>query len=390
MLGKHHSEGTKKKMRKIRLKRKKQLGYINSPETRKRISEAQRGKKLSEKTKRKLSIALKGRKKPPFTEEHCRKLSEALKGKPQPWNTGKGCHFWRGGMMKKNSVKCTVCEKINFIPKGRLEKLNHLYRCLSCSMKGRVVSHKTKRKLSLANRKYDLNESFFARIDNEERAYWLGFLSGDGSITGRNKIRLCLAIKDKSHLKKFKKAVEWTGKDYHHKDTNSLEVYFRSSKMVNDLARYHITHRKTFTVRFPNLLKPLERHFVRGVFDADGCINRAKRITRGKSGQIYTSYGGEFCIEGNKEFISAIQSRLVKLGLPITSINYSGKSINRVRYGGINQLRKIHNYLYENATIFLERKKKLYENILEDYHYEIIRSQQKEFKIRKFELASYL
>jgi len=370
MLGKHHSEGTKKKMRKVRLERKKQLGYINSPETRKKISEAQKGKKLSEETKRKLSIALRGREKPPFTEEHCRKLSEALKGKPQPWNAGKRCHFWRGGMMKKKSVKCTVCGKMNFIPKGRLEKLNHLYRCFSCSMKGRVVSHETKRKLSLANRKYDLNESFFEKIDNGKKAYWLGFLSGDGAITDENKVRLSLAMKDELHLKKFKKAVEWTGKDYHHKDTNSLEVCFRSSKMVNDLARYHITPRKTFAIRFPDITTSLERHFIRGVFDADGCINKSKRVTQGKSGQTYITYGGEFCIEGNKEFISVIQTRLVELGLPITSINYSGKNINRVRYGGIKQLKKIYKYLYKNANIFLERKKRLFEEIIENYYCE--------------------
>jgi hypothetical protein len=36
---------------------------------------------------------------------------------------------------------------------------------------------------------------------------------------------------------------------------------------------------------------------------------------------------------------------LVELELPINSINYSEKNINRIRYGGINQLRKIYNYL---------------------------------------------
>ena len=88
MLGKHLPEKTKKKMRKARLERKKLLGYINSPETRKKIGEAQKGKKLSEETKIKMSLALRGKKKPPFTEEHKRKLSEALRGKPQSWNAG--------------------------------------------------------------------------------------------------------------------------------------------------------------------------------------------------------------------------------------------------------------------------------------------------------------
>lgn len=77
----------------------------------------------------------------------------------------------------------------------------------------------------------------------------------------------------------------------------------------------------------------------------------------------------------------------MELGLPTTSINYSGKTINRLRYGGINQPRKIYNYLYQNATIFLERKKKLFEDILKNYRCEIIRKQRKEFKIEE---ASWL
>jgi len=36
--------------------------------------------------------------------------------------------------------------------------------------------------------------------------------------------------------------------------------------------------------------------------------------------------------------------------------------------GGINQLETIFTYLYENASIFLKRKKKLFGNILKDYY----------------------
>ncbi|MBU2634992.1 hypothetical protein KJ841_00760 [Patescibacteria group bacterium] len=284
----------------------------------------------------------------------------------------------------RDFVKCTKCGRVNFVRRDYLKSLTHSYWCKHCRLIWRPKTFEDRAKLSLAHRKYNLDESFFKKINNEEKAYWLGFLSGDGAIT-ENKVRITLSIKDKKHLKKFKKAVKWTGKDYYHKDTDALEVYFRSFKMITDLVQYYIIPRKTFTVRFPDIRKSLERHFIRGVFDADGCINRATRVSRRKSGQIYICYGGEFNIEGNKEFVSVIQSRLVGLGLPFTSINYSGKSINRIRYGGINQLKTIYKYLYENATIFLERKKKLYEDILKNYHYEIIR--QKELKSSKTVVA---
>lgn len=277
-------------------------------------------------------------------------------------------------------------EKIRFARRDYLKALKHPYWCKYCKPHWEPKTFEDRIKLSKTHRKYNLDESFFEKIDNEEKAYWLGFLSGDSALT-ENKVRLRLALKDKEHLKKFKGAVKWTGKDYFPKNNNGIEVGFRSLKMTDDLARYFITPRKTFIIRFPEISKLLERHFIRGVFDADGCINRTIRIRKGKSGQIYISYGGEFNIEGNKEFVLAIQSRLVELGLPNTSTKYSGKNINRVRYGGINQLRKIYNYLYEDATIFLERKKKLFEDILKNYHYEVIRKGKREFRIPKLNLT---
>jgi len=54
-----------------------------------------------------------------------------------------------------------------------------------------------------------------------------------------------------------------------------------------------------------------------------------------------------------------------------------------VRYGGINQLKMIYKFLYENAAIFLERKKRLFEDILKNYRCEAIRQQKKEFKLLK-------
>lgn len=50
-----------------------------SDETRKKLSDSHKGKRLSEETKRKITEAHKGKKLGPFTEEHKRKLSEARK-----------------------------------------------------------------------------------------------------------------------------------------------------------------------------------------------------------------------------------------------------------------------------------------------------------------------
>lgn len=142
MLGKHHSDETKTKMRKARLERKKQLGYINSSETKKKMSKVQKRRfknnPMSEKTKKKLSTALNGKKKAPFTEEHRERLSEALKGKPQPWNAGEKCHFWKGGV---SGLSRRI--KISFRYKKWREMIFQRddWICQKCGRRGGLVLH---------------------------------------------------------------------------------------------------------------------------------------------------------------------------------------------------------------------------------------------------------
>jgi hypothetical protein len=54
---------------------------VFSEEVRRRMSEGQKGRKLSEETKRKIGESKKGKKRAPFTEEHLRKMGEGQKGK---------------------------------------------------------------------------------------------------------------------------------------------------------------------------------------------------------------------------------------------------------------------------------------------------------------------
>jgi hypothetical protein len=64
------------------------------------------------------------------------------------------------------------------------------------------------------NKKYNFNENYFEKIDTEEKAYWLGFITADGSINlgyGKQKFyQLHINLKggDYSHLEKFQKAIE--------------------------------------------------------------------------------------------------------------------------------------------------------------------------------------
>ena len=81
-------------------KKRKENGWTFSEETRRKMADAKKGRKLSEETKRKMSEARKGPKNGNycrcFSEEHRKKISEAKKGK----------HWYTNGI---NSIYTSEC-----------------------------------------------------------------------------------------------------------------------------------------------------------------------------------------------------------------------------------------------------------------------------------------
>ena len=72
-----HSKESKEQISESQKGNKNALGSVRSPEARKKVSEARKGKKLSSEHRSKLSEAKKGKK---LSEETKRKISEARKG----------------------------------------------------------------------------------------------------------------------------------------------------------------------------------------------------------------------------------------------------------------------------------------------------------------------
>lgn len=91
LLGKHRSEETRKKLSLAMQKRKKEFGYFNSPKTRRKISEALKGRHLSEKTKRKMSGTRTGKK---LSKAHRRSISRG--------HRGENSNLWKGGVTPEN------------------------------------------------------------------------------------------------------------------------------------------------------------------------------------------------------------------------------------------------------------------------------------------------
>ena len=211
-------------------------------------------------------------------------------------------------------------------------------------------------------RKHKFNERYFENIDSEEKAYWLGFIAADGCVyKNKQSYRLQINLKgsDIDHLKKFQKAIcsdyKITEKKVGKAQSNTCQLKINSTKMCNDLIKNNIIERKSIIFEPPILNKNLMSHFIRGYFDGDGWITSYKR-------KDSNGYRNEVGIIGGKKALNYFIDFLPK-GFSKYE-KYKDNKIIQISGSSIKTISETYNYLYENATIFLDRKKNVFENIM--------------------------
>lgn len=206
----------------------------------------------------------------------------------------------------------------------------------------------------LSKNDYTYAETLFEKINNEEKAYWLGFLYADGNVSDRsNIVALALAEKDLEHLKKYReffkletKKITKKIKRKDNKEYIGYEFATCNQKIKNDLINLGCKPKKTYTLKFPtNDIVPqhLMHHFVRGYMDGDGAIESNER-------------GSKIIIEilGTKEFLDSYQKWTGLHENKIHSFCHTD-NVFHSSYGGPYAI-MILDRLYKDATIYLKRK----------------------------------
>jgi len=206
-----------------------------------------------------------------------------------------------------------------------------------------------RKEISKRNRKYNVNEKFFERL-NPVSAYVLGFWVADGHIS-HDLIRF--DQKEKGILEKIKEAMGATYPLYRNGSAYRLQINSKKiQKSLNQLMSFPLSQKKN-RAKYPDIPKELDSHFIRGVFDGDGCIYIAKNT------QLGISFSSE-----TKPFLKQIQQKLVdQFGINKTKIirveSESGVCWE-LRYNGNKQVPPIFDWLYKGADLYLERKKAKY------------------------------
>ena len=201
-------------------------------------------------------------------------------------------------------------------------------------------------------------KDYFKTINTEAKAYYLGLLLTDGNVfkakrnTPQYRIQISLKLSDINIIEKFKEELNAMNKISTYTTSSRSECMFsvHSNEMASDLSKYGIVERKTFNTELTTLIPDdLYRHYIRGIFDGDGTV-----YIRKNNQLIFGFYGTHNLVNQVKYYL-------------IQEINISNNStfdketVSFVTFSKKKDVINFYNYIYKDASFFLERKKKKFE-----------------------------
>jgi hypothetical protein len=224
-------------------------------------------------------------------------------------------------------------------------------------------------KRSDIDRSHLIVKNYFAVIDTEQKAYFLGLMYADGNIyPGKNKrihhtISINLIESDVLLLELFRDCVFPTHPLYFvdinsKKPTqnNQYKLQFNCKEMAEDLLFHGCPPKKSLILKFPTTIPShLIQHFLRGYIDGDGCIS--SRVY--KNPPNYISYTVslmstmDFCVSTKNIMIDLFDIH------PTLSLRHTKNNnfiTTELIFGGNQQVYRFLSWLYQDATIYLARK----------------------------------
>lgn len=232
------------------------------------------------------------------------------------------------------------------------------YNCSTTNIRNICERNNVLKLKSLSKKQLDnliyCNENYFEVIDNSDKAWLLGFISGDASLCQRM-LSIELSVRDVNVLEKIKGFLESNHEIRYRTRTHSvnggistncsLTIYRR--KICEDLIKLGITPNKSKELKLPPIKNELISHFMRGLVCSDGCflINSKNTI--------------QFVLASSViDILEQFQNILINnLNFEKTNLLFS-KGCFTLKYNGNFQVRKIFEYLYSDdmGNAYLDRK----------------------------------
>lgn len=210
------------------------------------------------------------------------------------------------------------------------------------------------RKNVKCKRKYKVNEKYFDKIDNDKKAYILGFILADGCITN-GRLIITLSKKDLCVLDFIKKELEYNGPitektiiNKSGKKSDMVSLSINSVYVVNSLLKLNINYRKTYLSDVPIVSDKFTGSFLRGYFDGDGYVGFSLK------------YKLIVFAAQNKKFLENVREKcgLNNIGIIYKKGLYYAWTISRLK-----DIYNLFNFMYKNNDFCLQRKFVVFLNI---------------------------
>lgn len=244
-------------------------------------------------------------------------------------------------------------ESIKSLAKRNNVSVSYMYKLLN------QEGYKMKNNIE-KSQKFGCDSNYFENIDDEHKAYWLGYIYADGYITSDLvRFGISLATKDRGMLELLREDIKATYRicDYisnsgYVANTAYSRLLVSDRIFVSHLVRQGVIPKKTKTLKRPNLCDEMVRHFIRGYFDGDGCFNYSVKSHNYTSGSVE--------ILGTRDVLDFIESVLLREKiierkyLDLTKKPHGG--IMRFRFTRRKDIYNFYKYIYTDSIIFLDRK----------------------------------
>ena len=244
-----------------------------------------------------------------------------------------------------------------------LEEFNISYPTIQRYFRKNGINYKSGK-----GRKHHFNENYFDEINSEHKAYWLGFLYADGNVgttdktcKAPNRLTINISSKDRSLLKEIISDLNASTieiQDYIPDErtygTSQMSiVYFNSVTLCNGLIKHGCIPNKTFNLDMPNdIPNNLMRHFIRGLFDGDGCITSSGSSS---STPVFKITGYDYFLAQIRAYMKACLN--LKSNAKLSHYANRDPRVCDINFSSFEDAKKIYHYFYDNATIFYEEKR---------------------------------
>lgn len=221
------------------------------------------------------------------------------------------------------------------------------------------------------NKKYRLR--LFEKIHNNEEAYFVGYLCGDGSFnkgTYKRKARLGISSINET-------TIEWMRKKFSPDSSiHSIVPVNKKRNIVTKKLSYRITFsskfQKTFNKfgilgikrdrRLVNISRRMMNAYVLGLFDADGHISWGRRKDRNR---LWANFG---ITHQSYDVLSKIQ-KFIEEELNISSSIRTRKDEDcmDLKFSNRDSIVKMYNFLYKNEIFHDKKKENNFKTFISEY-----------------------